>query len=327
MKISTTRDVWLTGMAIFSMYFGAGNFVLPMSLGQKTVSNFHYSALGFILIGILVPAIGLISMLSFQGDYRYFLSTIGKWPGFVLMLITMAFIGPFGALPRCISFSYETLKYHIPYLKINEFSLIVCIIIFIFSIKKSEIITILGRLLTPVLLIALFLIISFALFKAPISSEISCSKTAAFWEGFLKGPQTMDLLASLFFASIILPSFIKILGKKPEQEPVKFFILAAKSCFIGMGLLAIVYCGLTYVSFKYHELLKGVTSGQELAILSNTVLGKYGGFISGIAIILACLTTSVALAVIFSEFIKKEVFKNKVPYWSTLILTMIINLS
>jgi len=314
-------------MTIFSIYFGAGNFILPMGLGINTMNNsIILSSLGFFITAILMPSIGLIAILSFNGNYKTFLSTIGKWPGFILTIILIAFIGPIGAMPRCVSFAFSTLKSKIPYLTSNQFCFIICLLVFIFAFKKSNIITILGKILTPFLLISLLTIIIISFTTTPECITINnTNNIQAFLLGFKTGPSTMDLFASFFFASIIIPSFQNILKQKNIYKNKSFLPLIIICCSIGLGLLTIVYIGLISISFMHRGIINSAEDKiQWLNILSDNTLGNNGSFISGIAIFLACLTTAIALAIVFSEFVEKEIFSNKIPYALILFITMTI---
>src|SRR5262245_48888774 len=103
-------SVWSTGLAMFSMFFGAGNIVFPLALGQFTQDKTFFGISGLLLTAVLVPLMGLIAMLLFEGDYRTFFQRIGKLPGFFLAVLILGLIGPFGAVPRCITMSFSTLS-------------------------------------------------------------------------------------------------------------------------------------------------------------------------------------------------------------------------
>src|SRR5262245_25771526 len=114
MKQFLKSTVLATGLAMFSMFFGAGNIVFPLALGQFTKDQTLYAVLGLTLSAVLVPFTGLISMILFNGDYRAFFQRMGKWPGFLVSVVIMGLIGPFGAIPRCVTLSYSTVAMFLP---------------------------------------------------------------------------------------------------------------------------------------------------------------------------------------------------------------------
>src|SRR5688572_23267278 len=125
------------GLAIFAMLFGAGNVVFPLALGREVGDQVLFALLGLCVTAVLVPLLGLVSSMLFDGDYRKFLATAGSVPAAIVAFICMILIGPFGATPRCITLSYAALKWHMPQLSLFVFSLIAAVIIFIATIRKN----------------------------------------------------------------------------------------------------------------------------------------------------------------------------------------------
>lgn len=72
MKARTLSNTIATGFAIFSMFFGAGNVVFPLALGQFAKDKHPYAAFGLVLTAVIVPFIGLIAMALFNGNYKHF---------------------------------------------------------------------------------------------------------------------------------------------------------------------------------------------------------------------------------------------------------------
>src|ERR1700730_16757905 len=110
MSQTNKSNTLATGLAMFSMFFGAGNIVFPLALGQIAQDKNFYAILGMLITAVGVPFLGLIAMTLFDGDYKRFFGRIGKVPGFIVAACIMGLIGPFGAIPRCIALSYSTAK-------------------------------------------------------------------------------------------------------------------------------------------------------------------------------------------------------------------------
>ena len=62
-----------TGLAMFSMFFGSGNLVFPLVVGQMSEGHFGLASLGILLTGVLVPFLGILAMLLFDGNSKVFL--------------------------------------------------------------------------------------------------------------------------------------------------------------------------------------------------------------------------------------------------------------
>lgn len=301
------------GFAMFSMFFGAGNITFPLVIGLAVSGNLLVALFGLVLTAVAIPFSGLMATTLFEGDYRRFFARVGKIPGFSIILILMCLIGPFGALPRCITLTYSTLHVYFSSLELHSFSIVSCLVIFLFSWKQGRIIDIIGYVLTPLLLLFLFAIVIKGLFF----SHASIAPTGApalhpFLYGLREGYNTMDLLASFFFASLIYQRLKHSLGK--EATPKRLLAPVLKASLIGAGLLATVYIGFSFVAAKYSGALVGVPMEKLLGTIGHIILGPQAGLVVCMSIALACLTTAIALAVISSEFLQREVLGNKIRY-------------
>ena len=183
-KPQSSTNTFATGLAMFSMFFGAGNVVFPLGLGQYAKDHNFYAILGLLITAVGVPFLGLIAVILFNGDYKKFFERIGAIPGFIVTAIILGLIGPFGAIPRCIVLSFATMKPYLPdYFTLPWFSFISCLIIFLFTIKRQSIVAILGYVLTPILLVSLAVIIIKGFISSP-SLESSAYSSLKF---LLKG--------------------------------------------------------------------------------------------------------------------------------------------
>lgn len=312
-----------TGLAMFSMFFGAGNVVFPLALGQISKADNIFAMMGLLITAIAVPFLGLISMILYNGNYKEFFGRLGKLPGFLIALFIMCLIGPFGALPRCIALSHSTLTLFTPDIPLIAFSFFSCLLIFLFTYKESKLIEVLGTVLTPFLLLSLGIIIAIGLFNSHGYESVESFPLKAFIKGLQEGYYTMDLLASFFFCAVIIDC-LRASYKEEHQEYKKVTFLALKASMIGAFLLSLIYVGFSFVAAKNSGSLEGITTDLLLAKLSINILGPYAGIVASAAVALACLTTAVALASAFANFLSHEIFKNKLDYKISLIITLIL---
>jgi len=313
-----------TGLAMFSMFFGAGNVVFPLALGQIAKGNTLYAILGLLITAVGVPFLGLISMTLFDGNYKYFFNRVGKVPGFLISLCIMALLGPFGALPRCIALSFSTMQLYFPDMTASSFSIVSCLIIFAFTFRKNSIIDVLGVILTPILLGSLAFIIIKGLIVSPTLPISDTSTVDIFLKGLNDGYQTMDLIGAFFFSSVVL-SCLKTAPEADNEKNDKLIInMTLKASLIGATLLSLVYIGFSFVAAFHSEGLSGVTPDKLIGIIAIHVLGPYAGIVACIAVALACLTTAIALAAVFAEFIHYDISNKKIGYVPALIGTLIV---
>lgn len=308
MKKVFTLITLTTGMAIFSMFFGAGNVIFPILLGQQAGDQLFYALSGLLLTAIGGPLLGLFAAVLFEGNSKSFYCRIGQVPGYLLVLLLLFLIGPVAAMPRCITVSFAAMQIYFPEMSIMLFSIICGIIILMCIAKRDLILNILGYILSPILLISLFAIICKGLFgeHAPLLPSTMTS-TEAFLDGLEIGYSTMDLLASIFFSAAVWNLLSESLNITSEQEKKTTLVpICLGASIIGGVSLGIIYIGLSYVAGINAASLAGVEQEQMLSQLVVFVLGDDLAIIANVAIALACLTTVISLAVTIADVIHNE---------------------
>ena len=164
------------------------------------------------------------------------------------------------------------------------FALIFFGLVLALSLSKSKIVDIIGKFLTPFLLVVLALLIILGIWQAP-SAETPATHTLveSFIFGFTEGYQTLDVLASVIFAGIIRAVTDKGYTERHERTSVTFFAGAVST----LCLLAI-YGGLIYLgAVTDYPLSKQVSRTDLLLHISHSILGCWGSISIAIAIALA----------------------------------------
>lgn len=344
MRTISRSHVISAGLAMFCMFFGAGNVVYPLALGQFAQDKNIFALIGMLITAVGVPFLGVIAMILFDGDHRAFFGRLGTIPSFLTTAVIMCLLGPFGAIPRCIALSYSTVSEHI---SLPLFSLLTCLFIFAFTIKQNRILDILGYVFTPFLLLALGVIIAKGLLfadEAPISPH---DNKTAFLLGLKQGYQTMDLLGAFFFSSLVLVGLKAALPEAQEDEASEEEITAMQpttmqsetppsldarilraslhASWIGAVLLSLIYIGFSYVAALHSKHLDEVLPHDLINQISYLVLGSHGGIIVAIAVSLACVTTAMALASVFADYLHTDLSDNRLSYGTCLAITLILS--
>lgn len=289
--------------------------IFPLVLGKYAGDQSILAIFGLLLTAVAVPIMGFIAMLLYKGSYNDFFGRLGKVPGFILAFFIISLLGPLGSAPRCIAVGIATFKGDFPEISSWIFSALACILIFLCTTKKRFILPLLGWVLTPVLLISLFTIIVIGFFTAGETSPTIHSKSHLFFHGLQEGYNTMDLLAAFFFSSTILKSL------NNRERTVTTVICAS---LIGAGLLCVTYLGFFKLAALHGGSLVGQKEGELLGAIAMKIAGPHGSILVRTTVILACLTTGIALISSFTEFMQKEIFKEKISYNVLLILSLMI---
>jgi LIVCS family branched-chain amino acid:cation transporter len=300
-----------TGLAMFSMFFGSGNLVFPILVGQMSGGHTLAAALGILLTGVLVPFLGVYLLYLFNGDSRAFFSRMGPKATFWFPLLALSLMGPFGVLARCITVAHGAYRLLFPDTTLWAFSLASCAVIFFLTIRRRKIVALLGSILTPLLLLSLAFIAFSGLTHVQSAPMTLANPLNSFINGVFQGYQTMDLLAAFFFSAFVL--------KYLRGHDGKTFLSAS---FIGASLLSIVYAVLVLLGSAFAPQLQNVPPQEMFGQIAILSLGTYAAPIVCTAVILACLTTAIVLTSLFSDFLKKDIAREKIADSTSLILTL-----
>ena len=310
------------GFAIFSMFFGSGNLVFPLSIGYYSVNNWLQGFLGLLLTGVVLPFLGLFVIKLHKGNYKNFFNEAGSIAGNVIPFFTLSLLGSFGVVPRCITVAHGGMNHIFPELSLWVFASLFCIASFFLCLKDKIMVKILGKWMSPILLIILVALIGFGVAKSP-PLNIVTTENKAFIHGFLIGYQTMDLFAAFFFSALI---FKQIQNSMPANTSDRtILIFAVKSSIIGSGLLMIIYFGFVFLGAHYSTLLVNITPENMLPTIINHVMGGYATIVLAVAIVLSCLTTAVSLNNIYARYISSLLALNDNKFSKVLLFTTLVS--
>lgn len=293
---------FIYGFAIFSMFFGSGNLVFPLQIGQNSANYWLLGFLGLFLTGILLPFLGLFVIKLHRGSYNAFFSEAGTAAHFILPLFTLSLLGSFGVVPRCITVAHGGMEYIFPGFPLGLFSFLFCIICFATCIKEHFMITVLGKWMTPLLLVSLILLICLGIIHAlPLpENPLTLTSASAFQSGFLTGYQTMDLFAAFFFSALIFNQIQAKLKSTNDKEVLK---AALKPSIVGSCLLALIYLGFVFLGAHYKFITEGISPELILPTIASHLMGDKAVLLIGVIVLFSCLTTAVALNNIYAHYL------------------------
>lgn len=316
-KDLTRKEIIEVASMLFGLFFGAGNLIFPIYMGQMSGYNVFFAIIGFLITGVGLPLLGVTALGKSKSTGLYDLtSKIGKPYAMFFTCLLYLTIGPFFAIPRCATTSFtigieQALNVNNENLYLLIFTLIFFIITLYFSLRPGKILTWIGKILNPCFLFFLSILLIVALFNPSVSignvSPTGNYLNNSFFTGFLEGYNTMDVLASLAFG-IIIVEVIQELGIKDSDDIARNTI---KSGIFSSILMAIVYILVTIVGVQSRGLFEvSENGGVALALISKHYLGNVGLYIMAITITIACLKTAIGLitscAKTFSELFPKS---------------------
>lgn len=316
----TSKEYIFIGSMLFGLFFGAGNLIFPVQMGQMAGANLWPAALGFVVTAVGLPLLGIVAMAVSRKESLYEMAS-SITPGYGLFYTCALYltIGPFFAIPRTATVSYESA--FAPYLSEDQLQLALLLfsaLFFLstlwFALKPGEILKWVGKVLNPLFLGSLALLILFGIIQ-PMGNpnQIAASEAyqqGVFFTGFLEGYNTMDALASLAFGIVVI-STIKGLGVEKPTRIARDTIIAG---VFSMSLMALIYTSLVLLGASSRGVMDvSVNGGAALAAISSHYFGGFGAVVLAVIITVACLKTAVGLITAISGMFVK-LFPGKWTY-------------
>lgn len=301
------KDYAFVGSLLFGLFFGAGNLIFPLNLGQNAGSQVWWANLGFLITGIGLPFLGILAIgVSGQKGILEVSQRVSVKYGLFFTTILYLVIGPFFALPRLASTSFEiALKPFLPSAMTSTallfFSLIFFLAAALLAVRPAKILDYVGKFLNPIFLILLFSLILIA-FLRPLgdfsAAPIPPYTSNALITGLKEGYNTLDALASLAFGIIIVTS-LQQMGVKKTSSLTKATI---KSGLVALVVMGIIYTCLSLMgTMSLGQFAPSENGGIALTQIADYYFGSFGKIILALLVILACFKTAIGLLTAFSE--------------------------
>ncbi len=300
-SLSLKETVFVASM-LFGMFFGAGNLIFPVSMGQLAGSSMWPAAAGFLITGVGLPLLGVAALgISRKAGLLELSSIAGRKYGMVFTCALYLTIGPFFAIPRCATVSFTVgLERLLPggehALALPVFSFLFFAAVLFFSLRPGQILTWIGKVLNPLFLCFLGILVLSA-FITPMGEIGGGTPEGAyaaqpFITGFLEGYNTMDALAGLAFG-IVIVNVIRGLGVEQESAIAGNTVRAGIFSSI---LMAGIYLLVTVVGAQSRGAFSvGSNGGEALAQIAERYFGSAGAVILAVIVTIACLKTAVGL--------------------------------
>ena len=302
------RETIIVASTLFGMFFGAGNLIFPVHLGQMAGSNSWPAIIGFVVTAVGIPILAVAAIGNTHSDDLLHLSgKVSGWYGVLFTAILYLTIGPFFAIPRCATVSFTTgiapmiseSAFRIGQL---VFTFIFFAVVLFFSLKPSGITIWIGRIINPIFLTFLAVLVIVAMINPGAAvSEVQpeeAYQSGAFFNGFIEGYGTMDAIAGLAFGIVII-RVVRDMGVTDDGDVARATL---KSGICTGILMAVIYILTILMGAQSRGLFETSDNGAvALTQISSHYLGGLGSFVLAITITFACLKTALGLVTSCSE--------------------------
>lgn len=315
------KEIWIAGFALFSLFFGAGNLILPPTLGVKSGLDWWIVVIGFVLTAVTIPILAIFAHAKLQGTLYDFGKKVSPFFSTVycLLIYTIAIAIP---SPRTASVTHE-MAIH-PFFGTSSLltSSIYFLLVFIFAVNRSKIISLIGKFLTPIIVLILLVIIVIAIFTS--SGTVNPSTfTTPFVDGILEGYQTFDAIGGVVVGAVIIIS-LNLRGHTSFEAKKE---LITKAGFIAGTGLFLVYGGLILSGSLFSATFaENATRIEVLSGLGTKTLGNFGAAFLSISVALACFTTAVGIVTGTADYIKGIFKGSKTAYIATAAIASVIGI-
>ena len=302
-------EILSIGFLLFAIFFGAGNVIFPPLLGRNAGTNVWTSMIGFIIADVGLSLICIVAVALSGENFENMSKKISpKFATFFSVIVYLT-LGPLCVIPRIGATASELSI--LPLFSGSKYASIAGIIFialffiatYLLAVNPSKLLDLIGKIMTPALLILIAVIIIKAL-VSPIgtfSQPIGDYAIMPFFKGFIDGYQTLDAVGALIISLVVINS-VKQLGVTEPKDIAKNTILSG---IIASISLTVVYLALGYIGASSAPLGEFADGGQLLVAAMQYLFGKSGLVMLGLVITLACLTTAIGLGSSFAEYFSK----------------------
>jgi len=292
---------------LFGLFFGAGNLIFPIFLGQQAGSHVWAAIGGLLISGIGLPLLGVTGMgLTRSTGVFDLASKVNRPYAYAFTTLLYLTLGPFSALPRLATTSFQIgmapfVAPHFQTASLAIFSVVFFLAAWLLARHPGKLMVYIGKWLTPFFLILLAIIMGAALLH-PLGGIGGLSHggyaTQPVLTGFTEGYNTLDALAALAFGVVVIDS-IKDLGVTDSRQIAQYTIKAGT---ISMALMAVIYTLLALIgTMSLGHFALAANGGITLAQIANYYFGVFGNVLLALLVIIACLKTAIGLISAFGD--------------------------
>ncbi len=321
-KPLTVKQYLVVSSMLFGLFFGAGNLIFPIHLGQLAGAHWGLATVGFLVTAVVLPLLSVLAVSVTRSEGVYDIGRpLGPAFALVFMILIHATIGPLFGTPRTATIPFSVgvqplLPSNLAHVGLFVFSVLFFGAAFLVSYKESNIMSSVGKILNPVFLVLLFAVFMLG-FLSPMGTAAKQSVTtayqhASFFNGFLQGYNTMDALAGLAFGVTVVTA-VRQLGKTSAKSNAK---VTAKAGLIATSMIGVIYVGLIWLGATTLGRYKvSADGGVAFNQMFTHYLGGVGHALLATLLTVTCLTTAVGLVAAFAQDFHKHFSKVSYRQW------------
>lgn len=321
------KELLITSFALFSLFFGAGNLLLPPLLGYKAGDQWLWVTIGFMITAVVIPIIGILAHARLQGTLYDFGKKVSPTFSFIYCILIYV-ISVAIPSPRTAAATHEIAIYPAFGTSPLLTSGIYFTLVLIFVLNRSKILNVIGKFLTPFIVIMLLAVIGIGLYASEFSTGTEGFETPIV-KGLLEGYQTFDAIGAVVVGAVIIVS-LNFKNMAVEAYDSKRTLIRKSGFIAGLGLF-VIYAGLIAVGAYYSseisinsELSNDMQRANLLRSISIRSLGEFGNTVLSVLISLACFTTAIGIVAGTADYFKGLFNNSQTVYIITAIVASVL---
>jgi len=278
-----------------------------------------------LLTAVFLPLLGMIAIMLFDGNYQLYFGRLGRGWGSLLIFLCILIIGPIIAIPRLVMLSYQMLQPLGLNMNFVVFSLIFLGIAMVCSFKQDWIVPLLGYFFGPLILILLGVVLVKGLLLPHALNTMVVATGRVFVTNVKYGFSTLDLLATIFFGSLVLAMLKQDVKYAARQDIPHFALACMLAGLIGAGLMAVAYGVLMYFGSLYVVQLAHIPDELLFTSLATQIIGRQNWLIIGGGVLAACVSTAIALIVVVARYIHEDLCNLRLGFVPSVFLVGVLS--
>src|SRR5699024_463638 len=242
---------------------------------------------GFIITAVFLPFLAVLSVSLSNNGLLEIGERVHPIFGLIFSMIIYLSIGALYGIPRAASVAYELGFVQVfqveSSLSLFLFTVVFFALTYYLAMDSKKMIDYIGQILTPALLIVLAILFVKAFMTLQYSGMPAKEKfqSSPFLAGFLEGYFTLDAIAALAFAIVIING-LRSQGVKEKKDLVRGTVYAG---IIASLSLALVYLSLGWIG-RVLPYEGTVENGADILVIASQLLFTNSGHILFATIVL-----------------------------------------
>ena len=321
------KELLVTSFGLFSLFFGAGNLLIPPLLGYKAGEDWFWITIGFMITAVVIPIFGILAHARLQGTLFDFGKKVS--PTFSLIYCILIYVIAVAIpSPRTAAATHEIAIFPAFGTSPLLTSAVYFSLVLVFVLNRSKILNLIGKFLTPFIVVMLLAVIGIALYSSEFNTGITQFE-APIITGILEGYQTFDAIGAVVVGAVIIVS-LNFENMAVEAYESKRILIRKSGLIAGLGLF-VIYAGLIAIGAYYSseininaELSNDMQRANLLRAISISSLGEFGNTVLSILISLACFTTAIGIVAGTADYFKGLLNDSKIVYITTAIIACVL---